>query len=303
MTNPRIAARLLNTPLMVHPAKAAAILAGLGGRVTGAEIDMMGPEAVTHVAFANGRPSFGTVGDRLGRAYERAGKQPYDMVGNVAVIPIEGSLVHKGAFVESSSGETSYQGIQTQVARAMKDPAVRGVAFEIDSYGGEVSGAFETSDMIAELSASKPTIAILSDHAYSAGYLMASAARQVIVPEQGGAGSIGVITIHTDMSAALERSGVKVTILSAGAHKADANPFQPLPDDVAGAIRAELEGAREMFAARVARYRGARLTMENAMATEARIYTGAAAVSAGLADATGHPSEVFSAFVSAIHRA
>jgi signal peptide peptidase SppA len=303
MTHPRIAARLLNTPLMVHPAKAAAILAGLGGRVTGADIDLSGAESVAHVAFDNGRPSLGTVGDRLGRAIERQGQKPYDMVGNVAVIPVEGSLVHKGAFVESSSGETSYQGIQTQVARAMKDPSVKGVAFEVDSYGGEVSGAFETSDMIAALSAVKPTIAILSDHAYSAGYLMASAARQIVIPEQGGAGSIGVITMHTDMSAALERSGVKVTILSAGAHKADANPFEPLPEEVAGSIRAELEDARQMFAGRVARYRGSRLTFENAMATEARTFTGAAAVKAGLADATGHPSEVFAAFVSALNRA
>ncbi len=303
MTHPRIAARLLNTPLMVHPAKAAAILAGIGGRVTGAEVELGGAEAIAHVAFGSGRPSLGTVGDRLGRSFERSGEKPYDIVNGVAVIPIEGSLVHKGAFVESSSGETSYQGIQTQVARAIRDPAVKGVAFEVDSYGGEVSGAFETSDMIAELSRLKPTIAILSDHAFSAGYLMASAARQIIVPEQGGAGSIGVITMHTDMSAALERSGVKVTILAAGANKADANPFEPLPDSVASVIRAELEDARVMFAGRVAQYRGARLTFENAMATEARTFTGAAAVRAGLADATGHPSETFAAFVSAITRA
>ena len=303
MTHPRISARLLNTMLMVHPGKAAAILAGLGGRVTGSAIDVDGPQQVAHVAFREGRPSFGTVGDRLGRSYERLGESPYDVVNGVAVIPIEGSLVHKGAFVESSSGETSYQGIQTQVARAMKDPAVRGVAFEVDSYGGEVSGAFETSDMIAELSRVKPTIAILSDHAYSAGYLMAAAARQIVVPEQGGAGSIGVITMHTDMSAALEKSGLKVTILAAGAHKADANPFQPLPDQVASSIMTELEGARATFAARVARYRGSRLPFENAMATEARCFTGAEAVRAGLADATGHPSEVFTAFISALNRA
>lgn len=303
MTHPRISARLLNTMLLVHPGKAAAILAGLGGRVTGTAIDLDGPEAVAHVAFEAGRPSFGTVGDRLGRYYDRRGESPYDIVNGVAVIPIEGSLVHKGAFVESSSGETSYQGIQTQVVRAAKDPAVRAVAFEIDSFGGEVSGAFETSDMIAELSRVKPTIAILSDHAYSAGYLMAAAARQIVVPEQGGAGSIGVITMHTDMSAALERSGLKVTILAAGDHKADGNPFQPLADEVANTIRVELEAARATFAGRVAQYRGSRLTFENAMATEARCFTGAEAVKAGLADATGHPSDVFAAFISAVNRA
>lgn len=301
MIHPHIAARLLNTPLMVHPSKGAAILAGLGGRITGGIIEFSGAEPISHKAFANGRALMGTVGDRLGR--NMGAKTVYDMIGNVAIIPIEGSLVHKGAWLESDSGETSYQGLQTQVQRAKRDPNVKGVAFEIDSYGGEVSGAFETSDMIAALSAEKPTIAILSDCAYSAGYLMASACRQIIVPEQGGCGSIGVITMHTDMSAALAATGVKITLLSAGAHKADFNPFEPLPEDVATLVQTEIELARQAFAGRVALYRGTRLSFEDAMATEAQCYTGAEAVKRGLADATGHPSEVFSAFISSLNRA
>lgn len=303
MIMPRIAARLLNAPLMVHPGKAAAIVAGLGGRIAGSTVDLGAAAPLHHVAFGGGRPSMGTVGDRLGRAFEARSQKPYDMVGSVAIIPIEGSLVHKGAWVESDSGETSYQGLQTQVGRAMRDPAVKGVAFEVDSFGGEVSGAFETSDMIAELSRQKPTLAILSDHAYSAGYLMASAARQIIVPEQGGVGSIGVVTMHTDMSAALYAAGLKITILAAGEHKADGNPLQPLPEGVAETILAELDVMRSAFAGRVAAYRGSRFTFEDAMATEAQVYTGAEAVRMGLADATGHPSQAFEAFVSLINRA
>lgn len=303
MIHSRIAARLLNTPLMVHPGKAAAILAGIGGRVIDGRVEFHGATPIAHEAFSRGRPSAGTVGDRMGRQIDRSGERPYDMVGSVAIIPIEGSLVHKGAWLESDSGETSYQGLQTQVQRAGRDAAVKGVVFEVDSYGGEVSGAFETSDMIAQLSKAKPTIAILSDHAYSAGYLMASAARQIIVPEAGGAGSIGIVTMHTDMSKALEASGVNVTILSSGAHKADGNPFEPLPEDVATAIRAELDDCRKIFAGRVAAYRGSRLNFQDAMATEAQVYSGVEAVAAGLADATGHPSEAFKAFVSAINRA
>ena len=303
MILPRIAARLLNTPLMVHPGKAAAIVAGIGGRVTGSEIEISDRGMIGQVSFPGGRPSLGTIGDRLGRRVEASGQKPYDMIGNVAIIPVEGSLVHKGGWLESYSGETSYQGLQTQVSRALRDPSVKGVAFEVDSYGGEVSGAFETADMIAELSAAKPTIAILSDHAYSAGYLMASAARQIVVPEQGGVGSIGVITMHTDMSRALEAAGLKITILSAGEHKADGNPLQPLPEGVAAQILAELEAMREGFAGRVAAYRGRRLSFESAMATEARVFTGADGVKAGLADATGHPFQAFQAFVSTINRA
>lgn len=303
MIHPRIAARLINTPLMVHPGKAAAILSGIGGRVIDGRIEFSGATAIDHTAFSRGRPSAGTVDDRMGRSLDRAGEKAYEMVGHVAIIPVEGSLVHKGAWLESDSGETSYQGLQTQVLRAARDPQVQGVVFEVDSYGGEVSGAFETSDMIFALSQQKPTIAILSDHAYSAGYLMASAARSIVLPVAGGAGSIGVVTMHTDMSGALEAAGVKITILASGEHKADGSPFAPLPDDVAATIRAELDAMREIFAGRVAAYRGTRLSFTNAMATEAQVYTGPDAVAAGLADATGHPSAAFQAFCSKINRA
>lgn len=304
MSLSRIASRALNAPLMIHPQKAAAIAIGLGARLTGSELEFAGGvEAVAHVAFDNGRPSMGVLGDRLGRAYDRVSRKPYDMVGAVAVIPVEGSLVHKGAWVESSSGETSYQGLQAQVSRALADPTVRGVVFEVDSFGGEVAGAFETAGMIHALSQVKPTIAILTDHAYSAGYLMASAARQIVIPETGGAGSIGVITMHVDMSQALEQRGMKVTILSAGEHKADGNPYEPLPDDVAAKIRGRLQEARQLFADTVGRFRGKRFSASAAMATEARDFVGAEAVKAGLVDAMGSPFEAYQAFVSTINRA
>jgi len=301
MIHPRIASRLFNKPLMVHKGKAAAILIGIGGRVTGSSIEISGAEAISHVAFGKQKPRLGTVGDRLGR--EVGSRRAYDMVGSVAIIPVEGSLVHKGAWLESDSGETSYQGLQTQVLRAQRDPLVKGVCFEIDSYGGELSGAFETSDMIFALGQEKPTLAVLSDEAYSAGYLMASACRQIIVPEDGGVGSIGIITMHMDMSQCLEASGIKVTILAAGEHKADGNPFEPLPADVAATIMSELQVARAMFATRVSTYRGDRFSFDDAMATEANCYQGAEAVKRGLADATGHPSDAFEAFVSLINRA
>lgn len=303
MSLQRIAARALNAPLMVHPQKAAAIAVGLGARVTGSEVEISGPVAVSHVAFQNGRPSMGVLGDRLGKRYDAAGRKPYDMDGAVAVIPIEGSLVHKGAWVESYSGDTSYQGLQTQVRRAMADPTVRGVVFEVDSFGGEVAGAFETARAIHALSQAKPTIAILTDHAYSAGYLMASAARSIVMPETGGAGSIGVITMHVDMSGALEAAGYKVTILSAGAHKADGNPYAALPEDVATRIMGRLEAARNLFAETVGEFRGTRFPAAAALATEARDFSGAEAVSAGLVDATGDAFEAYQAFVSTINRA
>ncbi len=295
MIHPRIAARLFNAPLAIHQGKAMAIIAGLGGRVLGNQIEFTGAQ----LDHRSGTKSAGTVGDRVGRG----GKQIYDQVGACAVIPVEGTLVHKGAFVESSSGETSYQGLQAQIMRAARDPAVKGVVFEFDSCGGEVSGMFETAAMIADLSAQKPTLAILSDVAFSAAYALASACRSIVLPEQGACGSIGVITMHVDMSKALEAQGVAVTVIAAGAHKADMNPFAPLPEDVLAAAKADVELYRQAFATLVGKNRGSRFSYDDAMATEAQTYVGAEAVKMGLADATGFPSETFAAFLNELNRA
>ncbi|MCM2399811.1 S49 family peptidase [Rhizobium sp. S153] len=298
-----IAQRIFNTPLMYDPRKAEAFLHGLGGRIAGDTIVVTNPEGtVDHLAGANGRPLAGKVGSRIERAYTRANMLPFDMVDNVAIIPVEGSLVHKGSWLGNSSGQTSYQGLQAQVAMARRSNLVRGVAYEVDSYGGEVNGGFETAAAMAQLSKEKPTIAILTDYAYSAGYLLASQARQIVMPRYGGAGSIGVIMIHADYSQALDEAGIRLTIIRAGKKKADGNPYEPLNAALAEQWQAQAESMRQDFAETVAKGRRGRITKAKALGTEAGVYDAAEAVSLGLADAVGDPIEAFDAFVKEVNR-
>jgi hypothetical protein len=246
---PHVAARLFDVNLMVDAGKLAAIVAGLGGRVVEGGFELTGIAPVHHVAFGNGRASdaMGRLGDPLGSTIEREGygDRMLFKAGNVAVIPIEGTLVHKGKYLGQSSGQTSYEGVQARVARAARDNAVKAVVFEMDSFGGEVAGAFETARMIADLSAKKPTLAILTENALSAGYLLAAAARQIVVPETGFAGSIGVVTMHADFSQQLAQEGVKVTLIASGAHKVDAHPALPLSDDVRKQMQARVDAGRQ----------------------------------------------------------
>lgn len=298
----RWASRLIEAPLAIHPGKAAAILAAVGGRFVEGAFTVVGAEAVDHVAFGGGRPSMGRLPDSLGNAYARAQRRPYPMVDGVAVIAIEGSLVHKGGWIGLDSGETSYEGLQAQIRAAARDTAVRGVVFEVDSFGGEVSGAFDLAEQIAALSRAKPTIAIQTDHAASAALLLASQAGEIVAPPTGGAGSIGVIAVHVDRSGELAKKGQVVTILTAGAHKAEGNPYEPLPEAVASRWRAELEAIRKQFAAVVGSGRGKRMSAEKAMATEARYFAADEALSLGLIDRIAHPSAAFDEFIAKVNR-
>ncbi|WP_319568369.1 S49 family peptidase [Cohaesibacter marisflavi] len=298
---PKLFGEIFDTPLMIHPGKAKSAMVGLGGRIVdgGVVFSADGIDAVDHWVD----PQAGLLVDRQGHRMERDGRLPFDMVNGVAVIPIEGTLVHKGAFIGQSSGETSYQGIQTQINLAAKSREVKAVVFEMDSYGGQVAGAFQTAEMIRRLSAMKPTMAILTDFAYSAGYLLGSQARKMVMPQHGGAGSIGVITMHADFSRQIEEMGVSVTILAAGEQKAKGNPYEPLDDAYVAATRQELEGMRQSFAEAVSLGRQGRISKADALKTEAGCFDGKEAKRLGLVDAVGNPIDAFAEFVAAVNRA
>ena len=275
MHHAQIAQRAFNTPLMVDPAKALAFLSGLGPRITGQEITFQGLDAQPAeqtAAALSARVSL--FGNDLAKRHQRNGTQPFAVVDGIAVIEIAGTLVHRGAWIGQSSGLTSYEGIAAQLQAAMSDPGVRGIALDIDSFGGEVAGAFDLADRIRAARAQKPVHAFVAEHALSAGYVLASQADRIILPRTGAVGSIGVVALHTDMSGALDQKGIAVTLIHAGSHKIDANPYQPLPEAVHDQMQRELEVVRFLFAETVAAGRGDRLTHTSALATEAAVFRG-----------------------------
>ena len=303
MHHARIAQRAFNTPLMVEPSKALAFLSGLGPRIAGQEITFQGSDlteaGVAHAALPARTSLIG--GGLVSRQNDRD-TQPFALIDGIAVIEIAGTLVHRGAWIGQSSGLTSYEGIAAQIDAAVADPQVRGIALEIDSFGGEVAGAFDLADRIRAAREAKPVQAFVAEHALSAGYALASQADRITLPRTGAVGSIGVVTLHTEMSGMLEQKGITVTLVHAGEHKTDANPFEPLPDSVQAGMQAELEGLRTLFAQTVAAGRGNRLDVHAALDTEAAVLRGNEAVAAGLADAVADPRSAFQTFAETLNR-
>lgn len=270
-----IADRALNRPLLLTPAKAEVIAGVLGGRIG--------------LADAGAIEASRFVGDPVERdANGRAAKYlPYRVADGVAIISIVGTLVNRGAWIGANSGLVSYEGIIHQINTAADAANVRAILLDMETPGGEVIGCAETAAALAAAGRKKPTAALVAGMACSAGYWIASAAHEIITTETGLSGSIGVVMLHADYSRAVDAAGITPTLIFAGAHKVDANPFEPLSDAVRADLQAEVDAAYAAFVRGVAKGRGARLTEAAAQATEARTFVGKAAVAAGLADSVG----------------
>jgi ClpP class serine protease len=282
---PHIAQRLFNTPLLVEPRKAQAIMGVLAPRLGIGRLRL--PDG-GELSAAEMRAGVSLEADRgMGRVFE--------MFDGVAYIPIEGTLVNKSGSLDPWSGMTGYDGLAVKLNAAMEDPAVRGILFDIDSPGGEVAGLFDLVDQVFESRQSnggKPIWAVASDLAASAAYALASAADLLFLPSTGQVGSIGVVTMHVDFSKALEEEGLTVTLIFAGAHKVDGHPFAPLPEAVRADIQAEIDMVYSVLAETVGRNRP-QLGEAGARATEARIFLGEGAIAGGLADGVASFREVF----------
>ncbi len=224
--------------------------------------------------------------------------RPYIVERGVLQIPVKGVMLAELSFALGSYA-TGYPYIRRALERGMSDANVRGVAFLCDTPGGEVKGNFDLVDAIYACRGVKPMRAFAHDRAYSAGYSIASAADRIVVSRTGGVGSIGVVTSHTDASAALEKAGLKITFIHAGKHKVEGNSTEPLSPEAKARWQARIDELMSVFVATVVRNRD--LTEDAVRATEALTFTATAAVENGLADEIGSLDDAVSAFAAEVN--
>lgn len=223
----------------------------------------------------------------------RAVYRPYKVVAGTLMIPIKGVLLHNYGW-QDGDWATGYTYIRKAFERGMADPAVQRIAMMIDSGGGEVAGNFDLVDQIYKMRGVKPIGAFVDEHAYSAAYSLASVADHIVVARSGGVGSIGVLTSHVDRSKMLEDYGMKITLIYAGEHKVDGNPYEPLPDDVKNRMQARVDGLYDIFVSTVGRNLG--VDPQKIRDTQALCYDASEAVSIGLAHEIRQIDEALAAF-------
>jgi signal peptide peptidase SppA len=258
---PHIAARLYGTPLLVARAKLDVILGALGPRLAG--------QALSFDADAAPSTEMAVTPD------------------GIAIVPVIGTLVARSGYLGAASGLTAYSDIADAIEAAATDPGIRAILLDVDSSGGEVGGLFDLVDHIQAIRAQcgKPIWAVADEAALSAAYAIACVADRLYVTQTGEIGSVGVVAIHVDESAADAQAGRAWSFIHAGAAKVDGNPHQPLSDSARATLQADVDALYGKFTALVAERR--RISPDAVRATEAAVYRGDQAVAAGLADKVG----------------
>jgi ClpP class serine protease len=123
-----------------------------------------------------------------------------------------------------------------------------------------VLGLPETADAIHAANRIKPVRAFVTGIAASAAYWLASQASTITLTPSGEVGSVGILNLHTDISKALDNSGVKVTAIQAGPHKTERAPFTPLSDDARAHMQSGVDRWYSDFLGTIRRGRGARVS-------------------------------------------
>lgn len=225
----------------------------------------------------------------------RSTYRPYIVRNRVLYVPVKGVLLH-GMGYALGDWATGYVYLTKALERGLGDSEVDRIVFVIDSGGGHVSGCFDLGDKIYAGRSVKPIHAVADEFAYSAAYLIASSCTDFRVARTGGAGSIGVLRVHYDVSKALEQAGVKVTFIQSGARKTDGDSQKPLAPEVMARWQERSNELYEIFVSTVARNRG--LDADVIRETEADVFSASEAVSNGLADSIGTLDDAIAAFAA-----
>jgi len=173
--------------------------------------------------------------------------------GNVALIPIKGTISTEGTRDFFSPDVASSSTIIEFIERAEKNPNIEAIIFEINSPGGSAVASDEIASAVKKVS--KPTVALIREVGASGAYWVASATDHIIANRMSVTGSIGVIASYLEFSRLLENYNVTYQRLVSGEYKDLGSPFKELTDEERNLFQEQLDLIHDFFIQEVAQNR------------------------------------------------
>lgn len=200
--------------------------------------------------------------------------------GGVAVLPVSGVMAPKANMFMQISGGVSTQLLAKQFDAMTTDPRVASAVIAWDSPGGNVLGIPAAAAALARLAAAKPTVSVSEGTMASAAYWVGSAANAVYI--EGGTDQVGSLGVYQRLS--WDEAAPNTMELVRGKYKrASVNGAAPSAEQVAY-LEGQMDHLYTVLIDAVAQQRGTSAEQVLAHMADGRVFIGAQAVDAGLAD-------------------
>jgi len=277
-----------NTPWAMEPTKLAAMVAIFRHAVRGGA-KLSDAEISANIAAAS-------VTIEGAKIHPNTDKSIANRPGGVALISLRGVLSNRAPMVENTStgGGTNMERFGAAFRAALASDDIKAIILDVDSPGGSVFGTQEMADEIFRARGTKPMVAQVNALCASAAYWIASACDEIVVTPSGQVGSIGVYTVHEDVSKMYEEAGVKETLIAAGKYKVEGNPFEPLGEEARAAMQTMVDAYYDMFVEGVAQNRGTTAPAVRDGYGQGRCLGAATAISLNMADRAGTLADTLS---------
>jgi protease-4 len=204
--------------------------------------------------------------------------------GNVALIPIKGTISTTGSKdIWSSSGVKSEK-IVEWIKEAEKNDAIKAIMLNIDSGGGTPVGTAEIADAVK--TAKKPTVAVIHEIGASGAYWVASASDVIFANRLSTVGSIGVRASYLEFAGLMHDYNVTYRRLVAGKYKDIKSPFKEMSPAEQKLVQDKLDRLHNIFIHEVAANRGLDVEHVRELAT-GYVFLGVEAKEKGLIDFIG----------------
>jgi serine protease SohB len=203
----------------------------------------------------------------------------------VAVVRLTGII---GYTTPLSPGMT-LASVSKTLERAFSIKQAKAIAIVINSPGGSPVQSHLIHLRIRALAEEhkKKVIGIVEDVAASGGYMIASAADEIVADPSSIVGSIGVVSASFGFHQLIKKIGIERRVYTAGEKKMMLDPFQPEnPDDVKR-LKAAQQEIHRLFISLVKERRGKRLKGTDKTLFSGEFWTAGEAEKLGLIDGLG----------------
>ncbi len=199
-----------------------------------------------------------------------------DYGNKIGVITIEGTIL--------TCDETL-----KEMKKFRKKSSIRAILLRINSPGGTVAPAQEIYREIEKVRKKKPVVASIETVGASAAYYIASSADRIVCSKGSITGSIGVIMMLPDIHKVIEKIGVNVNVIKAGAFKDIGSGIKPLDDQERDILQNFAKEVHEQFISDVLQGRKGKIEEDKLREiADGRFFTGQSAKELGLVDSMGN---------------